>query len=535
MDLIHKTIGECLRERAILSAESTAISMGSWNCKYAQLNRITDFLALQMMNQYGIKKGTHVGIWSINTPNWVITFLALTKIGAIPVLINTCYKDMEIAQVLNYTDVEVLYYDAGSNTVHYEDIIARIRDNVPGVRHFIHMDIKQDKTWMEETDFDSKEKSPAALLKLERAQKEIVPTDTACIIFTSGTSSFAKGVCLNHYNVVNNARAMVEAMHWTCEDKMCVVVPLFHCFGITAGILASLMSGAEMVLLSRFKTSMVWNELEKGRCTILNGVPSMFLALIRKQEHLHKCAGNLKSGIIAGSPISKEEYLEICNRFPNMHLQPSYGQTETSPCVTIANWDDSIERKSQFAGYPIEHIKVRISDIDSGKVLETNHKGEIQIKGYNVMCGYYKLPEVTAKTFTCDGWLKTGDIGFLDENGGLHVTGRLKEMIIRGGENISPHEIERVIQECSWVERVKVVGVPADVLQEEIAACIIPKSGCTVHKDELLTFLKSKLARYKVPTYLLKFDSFPINASGKIKLDSVKSMAATMIQQGDWV
>ncbi|MFU0833577.1 MAG: Long-chain-fatty-acid--CoA ligase [Oscillospiraceae bacterium] len=532
MDLIHKTIGECLRERAILSGESTAISMGSWSCTYAQMNKITDLLALQM-NQYGIKKGTHVGIWSVNTPNWVFTFLALTKIGAIPVLINTCYKDMEVARVLNYADVEVLYYDAGCNTVHYEDIIARIRDNVPGVRHFIHMDTKQNGTWMEETDFDDKVKSPDALRELECAQKEVVPEDTACIIFTSGTSSFAKGVCLNHYNLVNNALAMVEAMHWTCEDKMCIVVPLFHCFGTTAGILACLMSGAEMVLLPRFKTSTVWNELEKGRCTILNGVPSMFLALIRKKEHLHRHAGNLKSGIIAGSPISQAEYLEICDRFPHMHLQPSYGQTETSPCVTIANWDDSIDRKSKCAGSPIEHVKVRIADINSGKVLETNHNGEIQVQGYNVMCGYYKLPEITAKAFTSDGWLRTGDIGFIDENGDLHVTGRLKEMIIRGGENISPNEIESVIQECSWVDQVKVVGVPADVLQEEIAACIVPKPGCTIQKEELLTFLKSKLARYKVPTYLLKFDSFPTTASGKIQLEAVKSMAAEMIQQGN--
>nr|WP_319487274.1 class I adenylate-forming enzyme family protein [uncultured Caproiciproducens sp.] len=531
MDLISKTISECLKERVNISGKRTAIEMDDWSCTFEQLDRFSNILAIQM-GKYGIGKGTHVGIWSVNSPNWVSTFLALTKIGAIPVLVNTCFKEEEVTQILNYADVEVLYYGAGYKTIVFEDLIARIRNKTPKVRHFVHIDAKEAGTWINEDDFGREMNSPKALAELEQKKKKIKPTDTACMIFTSGTTSFPKGVLLSHHSLVNNSLAMIRAMHWNEFDKMCITVPMFHCFGVTAGIIACLLSGAEMDLLPYFKTSAVWDALEKGNCTILNGVPSMFLALIRKPEYQDRRANGLKSGIIAGSPVTPEEYMEICGRFPNMHLQPSYGQSETSPCVTIANWDDPSGKKSKSAGRLIDHVNARIADMSTGSVLEQGGDGEIQVKGYNVMLGYYQLPEATAKAFTSDGWLKTGDIGHFDKNGELHITGRLKEMIIRGGENISPEEIERVIKKLNWVEQVKVVGIPADVLQEEIAACVISKQGCKLNKSEFFDFLKPRLAHYKVPAYLLGFDSFPVNASGKVELKNLKSKAAAMVKEG---
>lgn len=530
MELINKTISECLKERANISGKRTAIEMDGWSCTFKQLDKLSDFLAIQM-GRYGIEKGTHVGIWSVNSPSWVFTFLALTKIGAVSVLINTSLKDEEITQILNYADVEVLYYGAGCQTIIYEDLIARIRSKTPKVRHFVHIDGKEAGAWIKEDDLGRKYYSQKALTELEERKKTIKTTDTACMIFTSGTTSFPKGVLLSHYSIVNNSLAMVKAMHWNDNDKMLITVPMFHCFGVTAGIIACLLSGAKMGLLPYFKTAAVWDALETGNCTVLNGVPSMFLALIRKPEHKDRCADGLKSGIIAGSPVTPAEYTEICSRFPNMHLQPSYGQSETSPCVTIANWDDPLETKGASAGKLIDHVSARIADKGTGSVLEQGMDGEIQVKGYNVMLGYYHLPKSNAKVFTSDGWLRTGDIGHFDKNGRLHVTGRLKEMIIRGGENISPQEIEQVIKKLGWVEQVKVVGIPVDVLQEEIVACIIPKQGCEINKNELMNFLKPRLARYKMPACILGFDTFPVNACGKVETGKLKLQAEAMVKQ----
>lgn len=529
MELVNKTIGECLKERAEVSGEQVAIEMGDWSCTFKQLEAISNLLAVRM-ERFEIGRGTHVGIWSINSPNWVLTFFALIQAGAVPVLINTCFKDDELTQILNYADVEVLYYGTGYKTTSYQEILERIRPDIPKVRHFVPIGETEAET-ISESSFGKSTCPPEALAELEERKKQIQPTDAACMIFTSGTTLIPKGVLLSHYNIVNNSAAMIESMHWDSRDRMCITVPLFHCFGLTAGIVSCILCGAAMYLLPYFKTVAVWDTIEKKRCTILNGVPSMFLALARNPQCGDRQAPGLKSGIIAGSPVSGEEYREICRRFFYMHLQPSYGQTETSPCVTIAGWDDSVERKASCAGKPIEHVDVRISNC-TGKTLGPGEDGEIQVKGYNVMIAYYKLPQANAEAFTSDGWLKTGDIGHLDKYGELHITGRLKEVIIRGGENICPQEIERAIGRLDWVSQVKVVGVPAEVMQEEIAACIIPGPGCEIHKDELLDFLKPRLSHYKLPAYVLKFDSFPLNASGKIRLRELKSQAAAMVKQG---
>lgn len=533
MELVNKTIGQCLKERSLSDGNRMAVEMGRWSCTFKKLDLISDLLAGQMIRSLDVTRGTHVGIWSVNSPNWVFTFFALVKIGAVPVLINTCYKQEEVTGILNYSDVEVFYYGAGYKTTIYEDIIAGLRQNTPKVRHFIHIDEKETGTWMNEDDFSDKDVTREQMEKLLRCKEQVDPQDVGCMIFTSGTTSLPKGVMLSHYSLLNNALSMINHMRWTRDDKMCVTVPLFHCFGITAGILACIAGGMSMHLIPYFRTAKVWDAIEQYHCTILNGVPSMFLALIKKNQYINRKTEGLKSGIIAGSPVTKDEFLEICSRFSAMHLQPSYGQTETAPCVTISAWDDSDEVKAVSAGKVIEHVEVRIVDLDTGKILGADRDGEIQVSGYNLMKGYYNLPDANAKTFTTDGWLKTGDIGSFDAGGELHVTGRIKEMIIRAGENISPQEIEQVIRELPWVSAVKVVGVPAEVLQEEIAACIITKPGCTIKKGELLDYLSPRLAHYKVPAYILDFAEFPMNASGKFNLKKIRELAANRVKSGD--
>lgn len=515
-------MGQCLYEQARSGGNSTALETGQWSCTWEELDRITDYLAGEMLED-GITKGTHAGLWSINSPGWVLTFLALVKIGAVPVLINTCFKGTEVQRVMEYSDARVLYYGAGYKTADYGEIVRGLKGTLSKTDRFISLENAEYERWRE------KELEEKLAERLQAAKTQVKPSDSLCMIFTSGTTSIPKGVMLSHFSVVNNAKAMTECLHWGTEDRLCLSVPLFHCFGITAGLTACIISGMSMYLLPYFKTASVWDAVEWGKCTVLNGVPSMFLAMIQKPEYKNRNGDGIRSGIVAGSPVTKEEFFSISSRFSNAHLLPSYGQTETSPCVTMAGWNDSLNKRGSGAGKAIAHVEIRIGDISSGRILPAGMDGEIQVRGYNVMQGYYNLPQVNEAAFTTDGWLKTGDTGYMDEDGELHVTGRIKEMIIRAGENISPYEIEEVIGCAPWVSQVKVIGVPAKVVQEEIAACIIPKAGCDVCKEELMEYLSPRLAYYKIPSYVLTFEEFPMNASGKINLKILKRMAQEKI------
>jgi fatty-acyl-CoA synthase len=344
-----------------------------------------------------------------------------------------------------------------------------------------------------------------------------------------------KGVMLSHYNLINSSLETTEHMKWDSSDKMLIAVPMFHCFGITSSLLSSMHAGFSMHLIEYYRTRIVLETAEKYRCTLLNGVPSMFLAMIRNPEFGHYDISSLRRGIIAGSPITKEEYMQIRRAIPSLKLFSSYGQTETSPCVSIGDVEDTDEENAASAGRVIKNIEVRIAKAGNNEALPVGERGEILVKGYDVMKGYYNMPEETAKTIDCDGWLHTGDIGYLDGRNFLYVTGRLKELIIRGGENIAPLEIEQVIRKLDWVDNVKVVGVPNEVLMEDVAACIIPKPGMEIRKKELLDFVGTRLARYKVPAYVLEFHSFPANASGKIILNRLKEQAAGMVRDGNYI
>lgn len=521
MELISKTIGQCLEEQAVQNGTLPALETQEYSCNFQQLDRLTNRMVLKL-KKLGVAHGTHVGIWSVNTPEWVVLFLSLVKLGAVPVLINTCYKTEEVQGILDYADVEVLFYGIGYKTIVYEEIVEIIKHEIQKVHHYVRLQ-----------DFVTLQNEEALTLEEQTTVQEMVsqvkPEDTGCMIFTSGTTSLPKGVMLSHYSLINNSRFMIQGMHWEQGDKMCITVPLFHCFGITAGVVSCIQAGISMYLIPYFKTVKVWKAILETNCTILNGVPSMFLALIRKPEYAGVTVTTLKSGIIAGSPVTREEFLEICERFPNMHLQPSYGQTETSPGVTLMDWAASKEEKAVSAGSVLEHVELRIADCRSGEVLKAEERGEIQVRGYNVMQGYYHLPQATEKAFSADGWLKTGDIGYLDSKGELHITGRLKEIIIRAGENIAPLEIELVIRRLPCVADVKVIGIPAEVMQEEIAACIIPKQGYQVNPDEVRELVGKALAHYKVPAFVLEFKEFPLNASGKIHLKVLKEQVIARV------
>lgn len=532
MDLKSKTIGQCLKERAALTPGAIGLSWGNIRYTWRELDEISDKLALTFLNM-GMERGEHAALWGVNSPGWIFHYYALVKIGVIPVLINICFKDMELRKVLLDGDISYLFYDEKHRNGRLTDIVAGIKtEELPGLKRRIPMEQDCFPKGQENDGTVFKMGDENSLL-LNAVLGQAVEVDTANILFTSGTSCKPKGVMLTHKNLVNNSRELVRQMRWSLEDRFCLSVPLFHCFGITAGILAALHAGAEVHLLSDYKSRDVMEQVQTYRCTVLNGVPTMFLALVRNEFRAQYDLSSLNSGIIAGSPILPGEYLEICRSLKLEHLQVSYGQTESSPCITITDYEEAIEEKAVSSGRKIRDIQLEIRDKRTNKPLNCGEIGEIVTKGYHVMKGYYKNPEDTVEVIDGQGWLHTGDLGYLDLEGRLHITGRQKEVIIRGGENISPLEIEDCILQMKQVEQVKVIGVPASVLQEEIAACVVLSPGTAVEGDEIKAFVKARLSDYKVPKYVLTFTRLPLGESGKVAVRVLRDMVRDRLISND--
>ena len=526
--LISETIGYCLKERAEKTPGIIGLSYRDYSYSWREIDEISDFLAVKYL-KYGIKKGTHVGIWSVNTPNWVFAYFALVKLGAIAILINTCYKETELEEILKYSDVEYIFYGNGIKDLNYKDILDKINiSNLPKLKNTFPLEKNDDIKWYRRSDYPS-DMPVDDCKKLIQAINQVNAKDTASIMFTSGTTKSQKGVLLSHYNLVNNSLSISRQMGWNEQDKICVAVRLFHCFGITAGILSAVHSGSCIHLIKYYKTCEVLNQIEKYKCTVLNGVPTMFMAIVRNSKLKDHDISSVKSGIIAGSAIHSEEYINICKILNLKYLQPSYGQTETSPCITIAALNDSIEKKAVSVGKSIDNVEVKIWNCKENRESKEGELGEILTRGYHVMKGYYKMPLETDEVIDSTGWLHTGDLGFIDKEGYLYVKGRIKEIIIRGGENISPVEIEYYIKKLPSIKEVKVIGVEAEVLQEEIVACVVPKENYEVSKEEVQAIVSKYLTAYKVPKYVLVFDQLPTTSSGKIKLGKLKKIVEERI------
>lgn len=530
MKLNRMTISACLDKTVRQAPDKTALVYEDTSYTWQELERYSDYMAYRMFSM-GIGKGSHVGIWSVNTPNWVIVFLALSKMGALPVLINTCYQEKELADVLEYADVEYLYYGEGYKNTTYSDVIEKMQKSQSRIKKYIYIGKDKYGSWMNENSFVYNEKTLQAAHLVRCLEKESTALDTAAMLFTSGTTSQPKGVLLTHLNLINTAQSTIRYMRWNSDEKICITVPLFHCFGLTSSMLTTILLGSTMYILPYFRTARVLECVQKHACTAINGVPSMFLALVKNPQFAEYQISSLKSGIIAGSPLSVEDYLMLSEKMPHIVLISSYGQTETSPAVSFARFEDSAGKRGSSAGQVIDGVRVRIVDFENRRVLSCGEEGEIQVKGYNIMKGYYKLPAETAQAVSRDGWLSTGDLGCLDQDGYLYIKGRRKEIIIRAGENISPREIESRIMEIPWVEQVVVLGVPAEVIQEKVVACIIPKDGEHVDAASVQRYLESRVSHYKIPEEILEFQEFPVSASGKIQLGKLKAEAVRRLER----
>jgi len=528
-----KTIGACMAERVKQTPNQIAVCFQDEKITWKELDELSDWLVLRF-HSFGMKKGSRAAIWCTNGLQWVIVYLGLQKIGALTILINPGYREEELYRTLSYAEVEYLFYGDSYKDVSLPKILSKIdlKQN-PRLKQTIPIEAPEAVAFMHENAAKMTEEDRHTVGKL----RELVqPEDIACMLFTSGTTAAPKGVLLCHDGLTRDATATAKAMHWKQSDKVCVVVPLFHCFGMTSCLLASLITGHCLCLMKNYRTVNALETIQKHGCTVLNGVPSMFLAMIRNDKLKEYDFSSLESGIIAGSAITPEQYRLICETLNLEKLQMSYGQTETSPGVTFSHYEDTVEEKCDNVGYLIDGIEACIWDGSGKQYIITDNqgidiRGEIGVRGFLVMKGYYHLPKETSAVLQEDGWLHTGDIGYFDKQMRLHIVGRAKDMIIRGGENISPAEIEDCIGQLPEVKEVKVVGVPHPVLQEEIAAVIVLHSGCVLEPQDIKEYVSSHLATYKVPSYVAFREELPVNSSGKIKTGELKEWMADYVKQ----
>ena len=528
MSLLDVTIADALTNNSQRYPNSIAYIFEDISYTWRELDEITDIMAIKLISN-NIKKNIHVGIWSINSIEQIFTIFAVVKTGAIATLFNYSYKDLEIRSLLSHSHTEYLLYGESTGSIDYQDIIEKNHNKLPKLKSYDNLSrlFKEAKN-----EYDCKKpQTKESLNKLIKAKEAIKSEDSAFILFTSGTTHMAKGVLLSHYNLLNDAMIISERMKFTKKDSMLISMPIFHCSGLTCGILIGLMVGMPSVIMRKFNSETAMKFIEKYKISVFNVVPSMLFLLVRDPNFGKYDISSWKSGIVAGSGMTNEKYLELASKLPQTYLQIGYGQTETSPLITLADYDDDIDIKSKTLGKALPHIELRIWDEKNKSVCPPYVTGEIQCKGFCCMKGYYNSPDQNKTKFTEDGWLKTDDCGYCDENGYLYFVDRINNIIIRNGENISPVEIECVIKKYSEdITEALIVGVEVDsAFQEEIVAFIKTENGKDIDNGKLKSFVSKKLANYKVPKFVFHLEEIPLNSIGKIDYKLIKRKAKEVL------
>lgn len=487
--------------------------------------------------EIGVEKGDHVAIWATNVPEWLLTLFACAKIGAILVTVNTNYKVFELEYLLKQSDAKVLVMIKGTKYGDYVGIINELCPtlkeqmpnaldipNLPFLKSVIVAGTEAPAGMTAFEDLFEKAKAISDEAFTERKAKNHFH-DVINMQYTSGTTGFPKGVMLTHYNIVNNGKSIGDCMKFSHADKLCIPVPFFHCFGLVLAIMACLTHSTAMVPLESYRPIDFLRALDEEECTAIHGVPTMYIAALEHPDFKKFKFPKLRTGIMAGSPCPIKVMQQVINDMGMKEITISFGQTEASPVCTMTTTDDSIERRVATVGKAMPHIECKIVDPETGETLGPNQQGEFCARGYNIMKGYYKMEEATAQAIDKDGWLHSGDLCMVDEDGYYHVTGRIKDMIIRGGENIYPKELEEFIYTIDEVRDVQVIGVPSEQYGEEVMACVILKEGAMITEEELKDKVRQNMARHKVPSYIEFVDSFPMNAAGKIQKFKMREWA----------
>ena len=476
----------------------------------------------------GIKPGSHVAVWATNIPQWYIAFWAATKIGAVLVTVNTAYKIHEAEYLLKQSDTHTLILIESYRDSHYSDIVGELcpelENTKPGqplhcrrlpfLRNVITVGFRKKGCLTWEEAIERSENVPVE--EVYRIAANVNPNDVCNMQYTSGTTGFPKGVMLTHYNVVNNGKCIGDRMDLSTADRMMIQVPMFHCFGMVLAMTASMTHGATLYPLPYFTPKPALACINQEKITAFHGVPTMFIALLEHPDFPKTDFSYMRTGIMAGSPCPIATMKDVVDKMHMSEITIVYGQTEASPGCTMSSTDDSLEVRVATVGRALPEIECKIVDPETGEDLPVGQIGEFVARGYNIMKGYYKMPKATSSAIDKDGWLHTGDLACKTEEGNYKITGRLKDMIIRGGENIYPKEIEEFIYTNPKVSDVQVIGVPDEQYGEEIAACVILKEGESMTVEEMKQFVRDHMAKHKVPKYVDFVDSFPMNAAGKI-------------------
>ena len=542
---LRVTIGDLLDSQTELFAQRDAlvhVEAGT-RLTYREFKDECDRVARGLM-ALGIEKGQHVGIWVTNYSEWVVAQFATAKIGAVLVTVNPSYRTHELEYVLKQSEANALILIGQFRNSDYvgmaNEVIPELKNSTPGELRCSKLPNLRNVVFIS-TPSNPKTKAPDGMWswedvrlkasevtgkELSKRQASCDPDDTINIQYTSGTTGNPKGAMLTHYNIVANGYYTGEGMRFTEEDRLCIPVPFYHCFGCVLGNLACVTHGSTMVIPSEYFDPLKTLEaVQKEKCTALHGVPTMFIAQLGHDRFSEFDLGALRTGMMAGSPCPIEVMRQVVDQMGASQITIGYGLTEASPVITLTRTEDTLERRVSTVGTALPNVEVKLVDPESGQDTPVGKQGELLTRSFMVMKGYYNLPEATNAAIDKDGWLHTGDLATVDDAGYYRITGRLKDMIIRGGENVYPREIEEFLYTHPKVADVQVIGVPDERFVEEVMAWVMLKPGEMCDDEEIRDFCKGKIAHYKIPRYIKMATEFPMTVTGKIQKFKMREMA----------
>lgn len=539
--LRNRTLGQILDETIDRFPDNDAVVYVDRDFRrtWKEFGADVDVLAKGLM-ALGVKKGDKVAVWASNVPFWVGLMFASARIGAVLLTVNTSYRESEVQYLLQHSECENLVIMDGYRDHDYLQTIYTLLPELrfqprgeinspmfPHLRRVIFLGMEKHRGMFSIPEIQSL----SVMISDEeygKRQADVAPDDIVNMQYTSGTTGFPKGVMLTHNNIGNNGYWIGYHQGFTAADRICLPVPLFHCFGCVLGVMAAVNHGAALIILEGFKPVQVMLSVEEERCTALYGVPTMFIAVMEHKLFDRIDFSSLRTGIMAGSVCPEPLMKRAIEQMNLREITNVYGLTESSPGMTQTHKDEEFKRRVSTVGRAMPGVEVRVADPETCEELPRGQAGEVLCRGYNVMKGYYNMSEETSAAISPDGWLHSGDLGIMDEQGYLYITGRIKDMIIRGGENIYPREVEEFISGMEGVSDVQVVAAPSQKYGEEVAAFVILKPGADITPDDVRDFCRGRIAWHKIPRYVVLVDSFPLTASGKIKKFELRAQAAEL-------
>lgn len=528
--MIELTLSQLLREKTKENPnqEFMVYSDRGLRFTYQEFDKRVDDMAAGLY-AIGVRKGDNIGIWATNVPDWLTYMFACARLGAVAVTVNTSYKLHELEYLVKQADLTTLCLTDGVKDSNY---VQMIKELVPELDEYERGCLKSKRfpclknvVFMGPEKFRGLYSTPELLLLgqhvdfeiIKKIESEVTPYDVVNMQYTSGTTGFPKGVMLTSHNIINNGYSIGESMRYTSKERVCLPVPLFHCFGIVLGVMAILSHGATHVLLESFDPLVALASIHKEKCTAIYGVPTMYIAELNHPMFNMFDMSSLRTGIMAGAGCPVELMKTVMDKMNMKEITSVYGLTETSPGMTQSRWDQSAEVRATTVGYELPDIEVKVLNPETNEECAIGEQGEMCCKGYNIMKGYYKMPEATAEIIDENGFLHSGDLGVKDPDGNYRITGRIKDMIIRGGENIYPREIEEFLIDIPQIKDIQVAAVKSNRYGEITGAFIILHEGQTLTEEDVIEYCRGKLSKYKWPQFFMFLDEFPMTGSGKIQ------------------